>query len=810
MSAFSRDARYALRVLGSSPAFAAVAVLTLALGIGANTAIFSVANALLLRPLPFEQPARLVLIAANQKATGERGGPLSWPRFTLLKDTSRSFTGMAAFTDEVFNLTGGGDPEQVLSARVGWNFFDILGVRPALGRPFRPEEDTPGGDPVVLISHAFWTRRFAADPAAVGRHITLDTGDYTVIGVLPPGFRFGLLRPSVEIFAPRVFDLNLVTPAQVQGGTMFLTAVARLRPGLAIRQAQVEMDTLAAQYRREHPKAPDADPGSIVGVGGLRDEMVAGIRPALLILFGAVTLVLIIACANVSGLLLSRALARQREIAVRTAMGASRGELVRQLLTESLLLALAGGALGALLCAWGTPPLAAMARDYLPRASEIRTDGYVLAFTAAASLLAGVLFGLVPALQVSRPDLSSVLRSEGRGATSGRRRNALRNLLVVSQVALSLVLLIGAGLLLRNFLQLRGASPGFDAHNLLTMKIALPPARYAREAQTAFYDKLVTEVGTVPGVRAAAVASALPANPVRFSPALPEGQPPVPVAERPIFSLEMISPGYAGAMRIPLLAGREFTRRDDAHAPLTVLVNESLARRYWPEQNPLGKHITLGRMTQPAEVVGVLGDVRNVDLAADVKPEIYLPFTQFPWPAMSLIVRTAGHPQSFAGAVRARVLAIDLDQPVTAVRGMDEVLETAAAQPRFTTALLGALSAMAFLLAMVGIYGVIAHSVAERTPEMGIRIALGAERADILRLVLRQGLALALSGIAIGLGASLALTRLLGSLLYRVSVTDPLTFAAGAVAFAVVALLACYVPARRATRVDPMVALRYE
>jgi len=460
---------------------------------------------------------------------------------------------------------------------------------------------------------------------------------------------------------------------------------------------------------------------------------------------------------------------------------------------------------------WGARALAALAQEQLPRAMEVRADGYVLAFTAAVSVLAGVLFGLAPALQVSRPDMNAALRSEGRGATAGRRRNVFRNLLVVGQVALSTILLIGAGLLVRNFVQLRDAAPGFDASHLLTMNIMLPPARYSKAAQMiAFYDELVRQVRTVPGVRAAAVSSALPLNPARVSPALPEGQPAAPIMQRPMFNIQTFVPGYVETMRAPLKAGREFTDRDDAQAPKVAMVNETVARRYWPGENPIGKHIWLGRQPLPCEVVGVLGDVRNSGLAADVSPEIYLPFAQLPWGSMNLVARTEGDPRGFVGALRARVLAVDKDQPVTAVRTMEDVLEAGAAQPRFTTTLLGGLAAMALILALVGIYGVIAYSVAERTQEMGIRMALGAARGNILRLVLRQGMGLALSGIALGLAGSLALTRLLATMLYRVSATDPATFAAGAALFAGVAALASYVPARRATRVDPMVALRGE
>ena len=810
-----QDVRYAARVFAKTPGFAAVAVLTLAIGIGANTAIFSVANALLLRRLPYPQPGRLVLMSAEQIAAGEKRGPLTYPRFTLVQARSQSFTGVAAFCNEVFNLTGRGDPEQIPSARVSWNFFDILGIPPALGRGFRAEEDKPGGAQVVIVTDGFWRRRFAADASADfsigGRTLTLDSKDYTIIGVLPADFRFALLGQKVEIFAPRVFELNLITPQQAMGGSGFLTYLARLRPGVGIGGAQSEIDALSAQYRQEYPKLPDADPGLTVRVGNLRDEMVAGVRPAILILFGAVSLVLLIACANVASLLLSRALGRRREIAVRTAIGAGRGALIRQLLTESLMLALAGGVLGAVLTAWGTRALAGMAESSLPRASEIRVDAYVLAFTAMVSLFAGVIFGLAPALQISRADLNSVLRSEGRAATSGRRRNLMRNLLVVSQVALSMVLLIGAGLLLRNFVQMRSTWPGFDARNVITMSVALPQSRYSKGAQmTAFADELVRQVRALPGVRSAAISSALPVTTTRLSYALPEGQPLVPLAQRPMFNIQMSGPGYAAALRIPVLRGREFTERDDAAAPLVAIVNDTAARRYWPNENPIGKHVLLGRIPQPIEVVGVLGDIRNVGVAADVAPEIYVPFAQRPWANLNLIVRTAGDPHAYVAAVRARVLALDHEQPVTAIQTLDELLESGAAQPRFTAFLLGSLSGTALLLAIVGIYGVIAYSVAERTQEMGIRIALGAERVDILRLVLQQGLVLALTGIAIGLAASFALTRLLGSLLYRVSVTDPATFASGAVVFAVVATLASYLPARRAMRVDPMVALRNE
>lgn len=808
MAAFLQDARFALRVFRNNPAFAAISIFTLAVGIGANTAIFTVANALLLRQLPYPAPERLALISYERIATGERQGDLSWPRFTTIRDQNQSFSGVAAFTGETFNLTGRGAPEQLKAGRVSWSFFGVLGIRPVAGRWFLPEEDKPSGPPVVVLTHEFWERHFGANASLAGQTLTLNNGVYTVIGVLPPGFRFDSLG-AVDIYAPRVFDLSLLSPAQLNAGAGFLSCVARLRPGVSLSSAEAEMNTLAVPYRREYPKFPDADPGLAVRVGNLRDEIVSSVRTAIWILFAAVGLVLLIACANVASLLLSRALGRSREIAVRTAMGASRADIVRQLLTESLLLAACGGIAGASMGSWMAKALAALAGETLPRAGEIRPDAAVLAFTALICIATGVLFGLAPAWQASHPDVNSILRAEGRGATSGRRRNALRNLLVIGQVALSMVLLIGAGLLVRSFSALRGVSPGFDPDRLLTMTVSLPNVRYQRPAMAAFYRQAVTNIRGLPGIRAAAGATALPLNPTRLTPALPEGQPQVPLAQRPLFNVQSITPEYAAVMRIPLIGGREFTDRDnDPNAPKVVIINGAAARRFWPGQSAAGKHIWVGRDEQPREVVGVFGDVRNLSLATGAKPEIYLPYAQLPGMPLNLIVRAAGDPRAVAKAVAGCVFALDREQPVTAVRTMDEILEGGAAQPRFTTSLLTVLALSALILAVVGIYGAIAYAVAERTQEMGVRIALGAASADILRLVVGRGVALAGAGIGIGVCASLVLTRLLSSLLYGTSATDPLTFAAAAILFVCVALAASYVPARRAARVDPITTLR--
>jgi predicted permease len=806
-----RNLRYAARTLLKSPGFALVAILTLALGIGANTAIFSVANALLLRPLPYAHPERLVLVYAETADAAGAIHPLSFPRATFLSERSRALSAFAVFTSENFNLTGRGDPEQLSAARVSWNFFDVLGVRPVIGRAFLPDEDRPGGHAVCLISHTLWTRTFGARADIAGQTITLDATPYTVVGVLPRAFHFIPLGADVDLWAPKVFDLNITTPAQIRAGVGFLTAVARLAPGIAARQAEAEMDVLDRQYKRENPAMPDADPAQTIRARDLQAQTVAHVRTAVLILCGAVGLLLLIACANVAALLLSRALSRRKEIAIRAALGASRTALIGQLLAESILLALAGGALGIALSAAGTHALAALGQGNLPRVEEIGIDWRVMAFTAGLSLLTGVLFGLLPAMQLSRQDLNPVLRAEGRGSAGGRRRNRARGALVVAQVALSMVLLVGAGLLIRSFVRLRGVSAGFDARNVLTMSVSLPPARYPTGPRmAAFYDQVVQRVSVMPGVRSAAVCSALPVRPVRFSPVLVEGQPELPLAARPVLAIQMVSPTYFRTLRVALRQGREFGEGDNAAAPLVAVVNETLVRRYWPHENPIGKHLLLGRMVQPAEVVGVAADVNNLSLAAAPEAEVYLSFPQRPWASMNLILRTAGDPHQWAGAARAAVAAVDRDQPVTAVNTMEEVLATSTAQQRFSVFLLGVFSVTALALAAVGLYGAIAYSVAERTREMGIRIALGAAKGEILRMIVGQGLALALAGLAIGTVAALALTRLMSGLLFQTGAADPASFAASALLFAAVAALASYVPARRATRVDPTEALRYE
>lgn len=812
MNALLQDLRYALRLLAKSPGFTAVAVLTLALGIGANTAIFTVADALLLKPLPYSDPGQLALVYATRTADRTVVGPFSYPRFELLRQRERSFSSFAVFTNDNFNLTGRGEPQQISAARVSWSFFNLLGVRPVIGRAFLPDEDQPSGNRVAMISHEFWMREFGGARNAVGQSLALDSQSYTIIGVLPGDFSFQPLGNDIPIWIPREFELNLATPAHIQRGVGYLDGVGRLAPGVSLEQAQAEMDVLDKEYRHDNPEKPDADPKRPIAVASLQSQVVSNIRPAVLILMGAVGVVLLIACANVASLLLSRALKRKREIAVRAALGANRGVIIRQLLIESLMIAAVGGVAGIIAGYGGTQALLALNQTSVPELSTgVHMDWRVLCFTLLISLASGLFFGLAPALQISKTDLTSVLRDEGRGSTGSRRGGMLQNSLVVAQVALSMILLIGSGLLIRSFLMLMTQDPGFDPSHVVTMQIDLPPSKYSTGAQMiSFYNNILRQVESLPGVTAATISSALPVNASRLSPMLAEGQPVVPFPQRPIVNIETISPDYAKVMRVPLIRGREFTAQDNQSALTVAIVNQAFVRRYWPSQNPIGKHIWIGLITAPVEVVGVFGDVKNMSLAAEASPEILFPFPNLPWANLHLSVRSAGDPQSLVPAIRDRLAAIDSSQPISNVRTLDQLLDAARAQSRFTMALFGIFSGMALVLAIVGIYGVISYASAQRTQEMGIRMALGADKKDIFRLVIGRGLRLAGMGIAIGLVAPFTLTRLMSSLLYKVSPADPLTIIGSAILFLVAAFLASYIPARRASRTDPMVALRYE
>jgi putative ABC transport system permease protein len=804
-----QDLRYGVRMLARNRAFTAVAVLTLALGIGANTAIFSIANAVLFRPLPYADPGRLVIVT---NARGSNRRPFSLARAAFIERNSASLAGFAAFVTENFNLTGRGEPELLPSARVAWNFFDLLGVRPALGRTFLQAEGQPGARPVVVISDSLWKRRFGGDPGAIGQALTLNSTDSIIIGVTPPDFEFAPLGRATDIWSTRIFETNSVPAQQARAGATYLIAIARLKPGLPLDRARAEMAVLDARYRPDHLNSSDADPSQSISLDPVQQLMVANVRAAVLVLFAAVGLVLLIACANLASLLLSRSLARRKEIAVRSILGASRAGIIRQLLAESLLVAGLSGGLGLALAGLTLRLLSQLLPRILPRINPIRAlDAQALFFTLAVALLTGILFGLAPALQLSKTDLQGILRQEGRGITGGKQRNMTRSLLVVAQIALSMTLVIAAGLLMRSFVSLENVSLGFNPYRVLLMNVALPPSRYSSTAQIAgFFDRVLEQVGALPGVRAAAVSSALPLNPTRYLSMLPEGQPDVPIPQRPSPSVQAISPTFFETMGIPLLRGRLFTANDKEDSPPVGIVNEVFARRFWPNESAIGKHVLLTSALHPVEIVGVTGDVKNIGMGLITTWEVYFPLAQRAAQSLNLIVRCDGDPRGFVSPVRARILSIDRDQPVTGVRTMEEHLANSIVKNRATTILLAALSLVAMMVATVGLYGLVAYSVAQRTQELGVRLALGAAPERLMGAVVGHGLRLAMAGVLLGTVASLITTRALRSLLFEVGATDAWTFLGSALFFTLVALAATYIPARRVARLDPSEALRHD
>jgi putative ABC transport system permease protein len=798
------DIRFGFRMLMKSPGFTTAVVVLLALGIGANAAIFTVASALLLHPLPYRNPQQLVSLDVKSK-TNDFGGTLV--RYELMRDHSQTLE-TAAWANDNLDMTGRGEPKQIAVARVTPNFFPVLGVQPEIGRTFSQQEGRTEGPAVVMISDALWRNQFGGDPHIVGQTVTLDTVPNEIIGVLPANVKFPFVGEP-DIWTPRYFEYTLMTPQRLRMGVGYLGYVARLVPGVTAERAADEMAVMNQQYRRENPTAPDADAGAVVVISPLRELVVAGVRKKVLMLSGAVGLVLLIACANVASLLLSRALARRREIAVRVALGAARSSIVRQLLTESALLALIAGVLGVGVCWVATRALVTWGANQLPPGMPIGMDARVLLFTLVISVLTGLVFGMLPALQLSRVNVNQTLRDESRGSSGGHVRMQLGGLLVVGQVALSLVLLIGAGLLLHSFRQLLGVDPGFDAQNVLSMNVSLPTVKYAKpQQQIAFFDEVLRRVKSVPGVRSAAISAALPLTSKRITPMLPEGQAEVPLSQRPFLDIEAISPDWFQTMRVPLRMGRVFTAADDAQSHKVVIVNDAFAHRFWPNENPIGKSIVVGRGPDRSEVVGVSGDVKNKGLAQEAQAQIYVPFPQLAWANMNLLVRTSMSPESATSAVRAQIASVDPDQPIDKVQTVEELVEDSRSQSRFTMLLLGAFSVAALALAVIGIYAVLAYSVAGRRQEMAIRMALGAGRADILRLVVRQGLVMAASGIGLGLVVALLMTRLMSSMLYKVSEYDLTTFALVPMLFLVIGMVASYLPAQRATRVAPAEALR--
>jgi putative ABC transport system permease protein len=795
------------------PGFTLVAVLTLALGIGANTAIFSMVNAVLLRELPLKNPEQLVWIWSTR--TDRDKAFFSIPNFIDYRDQNQTLAQMAAFANWGANLTERGDPARLQGIRLTPNAFEMLGVEAALGRTLLPDDGRPESQRVVVLSYGTWQRRFGADPGLIGKTLVLNNDSYTVVGVLPQDFV--IPNAETEMVTPLLMETD---PRRTERGSNFLRAFARMRPDVSREQVQADLAAITTRLQQQY--AVENGKMTTPRVLSLREEIVGSYRKALWLVLGAVGLVLLIACSNLANLLLARASARHKEIAVRTALGASRLRLVRQLITESMLLALVGGVLGMFLATWGVDALLALSPTDLPRVAEVSIDARVLTFTLCISLLAGLIFGLAPALQASRVDLNEELKGEGRGMSAGGRHNRTRNLLVVSEIALSLILLIGAGLLVKSFVRLQQVSPGFVADNLLLVRLSLPQAKYAKREQVSdFYTKLAPRLQTLPGVEGAGAASVLPLSGMnaRTDFAI-VGRPLLKPTDMPAAQNRVVTPGYFKLMSIPLIKGREFTELDKADAPGVVLIDEAAARRYWPNENPVGARLQVDDTAQPpreVEVVGVVGDVKHFGLDDEPTPTIYTPLDQIPQGAlsnltnnMSLVVRTASEPLTLAAAVRREVQAVDKDVPASSVRTMEQFFAATVAPRRFSLLLLGIFAGAALLLAAMGIYAVIAYTVSRRTHEIGIRMALGAQTGDVLRMILGQGLKLILIGVGVGVVGALALTRLMSSLLFNVSVVDPLTFFGVSALLTVVALLACYIPARRAMKVDPMEALRYE
>lgn len=813
LETFLQDLRYAGRMLARRPGFTAVAVLTLALGVGANTAIFSVVEAVLLRPLPYRHAGRIVVVWESLRSQGGKRNVISPANFLDWREQAKSFDGMATFVDLPVGLTGAGEPEEVPAQLVTPNLFALLGAIPELGRTFVPEDVKAGQRPnVAILSHGLWQRRFGGAPDVIGRTVSLNGRPTTIVGVMPPGFHWFVKENSHSGKAAALWQPLSLEPYQDRSKSgRFAQAVGRLAPGVTLAKAQAEMDTIASRLERQYV---EYDKGWSVILVPLRDQLTGEIRPALLVLLGAVGFVLLIACVNVANLLLARAAGRHKEIAVRSAMGAGRRRIVRQLLTESLLLSLLGGALGLLLSLWCVRALVALSPENLIGAGEVGLDLPVLAFTLAASLLTGILFGLAPALEASRVKLNESLKESGRGTTGSSRGRRLRDALIAAEVGLALVLLVGAGLMVRSFVLLQAVDPGFDARNLLTLRVALPAVKYPDDAKVdAFFRQAVAELRTLPGVRAASAVSELPFASLGTATSFTiEGRPAPPPGEHFGTDVRVVDEEYFRTMRIPVLAGRTFTPQEATEERKVCVVNQAMARVYFPGENPVGKRITvvMSDNPTPTEIIGVVGDARYAKLEGDLRPMVYWTPPHLTYNSMTFVLRTAGDPEDLAGPARHAIQAIDKDQPVADVRTMEDWVSESVSRTRFGTLLLGAFALLALTLAAVGIYGVMSHSVAQRQNEIGVRMALGARPGDVLWLVIRQGLARVLVGVGLGLLGALALTRVLSSLLYNVSATDPLTFLSLALLLTAVSWIACYLPARHAARVDPLIAMRYD
>jgi putative ABC transport system permease protein len=803
-----QDVRYAFRLLAKSPMFTVIAILTLALGIGANTAIFSVVNAVLLRPLPFRDPSRLVLVIEKSKYPTIT---VSYQNYLDWRDQGRSFESMEAIYGTNATLTGKGEPDRVVARMVTAGFFPLLGVSPRIGRNFTSGEDRAGGTPVAILSYALWQRRFGGSNDVLGKTIDVDAQPYTVVGVLPPGFQFFQI---VDVFLP--FHPWAKTLPDDRNWHPGILPVARLKPGVSMEQARTEMQTISKRLEQQYPIYNTGCSSDVILA---HDQLVKSSRPALILLLGAVSFVLLIACVNVANLLLARAASRSREVAIRTAMGAGRMRMLRQLMTESILLSLLGGGFG-LLLAWASlGPLLKISASGLPPDPRVGLDGWVLAFNAGIAIFTGLLFGIFPALRAAKLDLRESLNEGSRGSTAGPGHHRLGNALVSLEIGLAMLLLVGAGLLLRSFSRLQDVPPGFQADHLFVADIPVSQAVYAKpEQRFELYDRLVEQARTLPGVRAAGAATFLPVSGggsvIHFN---ISGRPPKSASDFTAAGYRAVIPDYLETLGVPLLQGRLIASADTEKAPAVVVINASMAHLYFPNENPLGKRMQLGatpvKDIPTMEIVGVVGDVRP-GLGIDPQAEMYLPYRQadqlLPVFQLSIVMRTAGDPLLQTAALRRALAQIDPNEPLVKVRTMEENMATTVAQPRFRAWLIGIFAMLALVLAAVGVYGVMSYTVTMRTSEIGVRVTMGAQPQDVFRIIVGEGLRLALLGVGIGLVTALALTRLLRSFLFGISAYDPLTFIGVSVILTVVAVAASYFPARRATLVDPLVALRYE
>ena len=808
MNGITQDIAYRLRMFRTSRGFTAVVLLTLALGIGANTMIFSVVNAVVLRPLPYKDADRLIF--ASQTTADVAVKPFSVFEYYDWRDQNHVFEQLAAFRWDNFNLIGEAQPERLQISMVTANVFPMLRVEPMIGRVFTADEDKPGGNRVVVLSYDLWQRRFGADRDVVGKTLNLDGQLYTVIGVMPPGFAF---YPSpiyrADLWMPLgLFVNNWTGNRNARPG---IYAVGRLKDGVTIEQARTEMETIAARLEQQYPESNSGHRALIVP---LQQHLIRNVRTSVLLLLGAVTLVLLIACANVTNLLLGRAATRQREISIRAAMGATQLRLIRQLLTESLVQSLVGAVLGLGLAYLGLKFFLSISPANLPRATEINIDSRVLWFTLLISILTGLIFGLAPAIHSSKVDLSKVLKETARGSV-GVVRKQIRNLLVISEVALALFLLVASILIVRSFIRLADANPGFDVRNVLAMQISLPLSKYAEDwRRRVFTEQLVERVKALPGVESAAEVTPLPlSGDGRQAPFIVEGRPVVASNEVPLTDLASVSPGYFETMGIRLLRGRYFTEQDKEEGAQVAIIDESMARRFWPDEDPIGKRLKIGPADPNSpwlQIVGVVGHLKNYGVTEESRIQVFRPYSQVPFNQISIVVRTSGDPAALMSAVRGEVAGIDKDQPVYNVRTMEDLLATTLAPRRLVVFLLGAFALLALVLGAIGVYSVLAYSVTERKHEIGIRMALGAQQSSILKLVMKQGLSLVLIGMIVGLAGIFVFKQVVANLLFELTATDPLSYISSLVVLATVAILACYLPARKAMRVDPVIALRQE